>query len=101
MLAWGSCGRNQRKESPERDSKGIFNLGKPSSITFNVGAPTFWGRGRWYRSRESESRPPGLDSGSPPPQRLLTGLSFVAPLALVGKESRSGLRDSPAWPVTQ
>src|SRR5437899_9523322 len=30
------------KESPERDSKGIFNLGKPSSITFNVGAPTFW-----------------------------------------------------------
>jgi len=24
-------------------SKVIFNLGKPSSITFNVGAPTFWG----------------------------------------------------------
>src|ERR1700720_273929 len=25
------------------DSKGIFKTGKPSSITFNVGAPTFFG----------------------------------------------------------
>src|SRR5882762_4104795 len=40
MLAWGSCGRNGRNGAWER---AIFNLGKPSSITFNVGAPTFLG----------------------------------------------------------
>src|SRR5882757_2148357 len=40
MLAWGSCGRKGRNGAWER---AFFNSGKPSSITFNVGAPTFLG----------------------------------------------------------
>src|SRR5258708_37579220 len=52
MLAWGSCGRNGRNGAWER---AIFNSGKPSSITFNVGAPTLsWANG---------NRPGGFGSG--------------------------------------
>jgi hypothetical protein len=44
MLAWESCGRNGRKGwRTGAPFETIFKTGKPSSITFNVGAPTFLG----------------------------------------------------------
>jgi hypothetical protein len=41
MLAWGSCGRKGRKIVQEGCFGRDFKTGKPSSITLNVGAPTF------------------------------------------------------------
>ena len=100
MLAWGSCGRKGRKVVQEEQFEQFFKTGKPSSITFNVGAPTFLSA-RWVnpapalvsaRLAREECRPSGAcDYLCLRTQCLRTGLISAAPLALFYDSHRTGM----------